>query len=64
MHLHFISYASNKKWKYTVKEHDHHWDSQQDSNQIEISINFNVIKILVLIHTRQHMYVIYMMHFL
>jgi hypothetical protein len=25
----------------TVKEHDHHWDSQQDFNELKICINFN-----------------------
>jgi hypothetical protein len=25
-----------------MKEHDHHWDSQQDSNQSKIFINFNI----------------------
>jgi hypothetical protein len=25
----------------TVKEHDHHWDSHQDFNELENCINFN-----------------------
>jgi hypothetical protein len=42
----------------TVKEHDHHWDSQQDFNQLKSLINFKKSILIILsanvTHTRQH----------
>jgi hypothetical protein len=42
----------------TVKEHDHHWDSQQDFNKLKHFINFNKSILIILstsvTHTRQH----------
>jgi hypothetical protein len=42
----------------TVKEHDHHWDSQQDFNQLKNVINFNKSNLTIsgtsVTHTRKH----------
>jgi hypothetical protein len=36
----------------TVKEHDHHWDSQQDFSEFNFFINFNKSILIKLRHSR------------
>jgi hypothetical protein len=44
--------------RHTVKEHDHHWDSQQDFNELKNVSNFNISILNILspsvTHKRQH----------
>jgi hypothetical protein len=49
-----------------VKEHGHHWDSQQNLNQSKslLFLTKHILNASVLTHTRQHMHLTYAKHFL